>query len=123
MFNLLSFFSKPRLNIPEKDPPAKPTEEKGKPKSGGTYLTEYAFNVKWQIMEERMNNVIVIITVAIAALVICFITLWFGYWQFASTSFNDYAQKAKDLNDQRYQFQQNEIDYLQRIASSSAKLK
>lgn len=122
MFNPFTIF-KPKLNKPDKPPPAEPPAEKGKPQKGGTYLPEYVFNVKWQIMEERLKNTNVIMVVAIAALVICFITLFFEYQQFIATSFNDYSAKVKELNDERYKTLDNRLkDVEVKTASKSGAL-
>lgn len=118
-FLLTNLFG-PRKNTPEETPPPIPTGRKIIKKDKGIYLTEYVFNVKWQIMEERMSNTNTILTVAIGALVICFITLFYGYWQFASVSLNDYRDKVKELNDERYQLLKNQIMDLEKISTPSA---
>lgn len=105
MSNILSILFGPKKNVPEETPPRVPEGKKIKEnsKEKGTYLTEFAFNAKWQIMEERMQNSNLIITVAIGALFICFLALFYGYWQFAASSFNDYSARVKELNDGRLQ--------------------
>lgn len=118
MFNFFTNLLGPKKNIPEQAPPSIPSGKKIAYKDGGTYLTEYAFNVKWQIVEERMKNTNVILTVAIGALLICFLTLFYGYWQFASASYTDYSNKVKELNDQKYQFLENRVINLEKTSTS-----
>lgn len=121
MLTPFNFFLKPKLNILEKTSPVIPPVKKGGKVEEGLYLTKLAFNAKWQIMEERLGNTNLFLTVAFGALFICFITLLYGYWQFAITSYNDYSQRVKELSDQRYQFQQVEIELLLKVATVSGK--
>lgn len=122
MLNPFKIFLRPRLNTPPNAPPPIPTGEKVSKteEEKGIYLTQYSFNIQWQIMEERMNTTNIVLLVSFFALLICFATLFYGYWQFASTSFNDYSNKVDDLNDQRYLLMQQQIDFLSEIATPSA---
>jgi hypothetical protein len=111
---LKSLFSKTNTppSVPPSVPPSIPPSKKGKT-NDGTPLPEYVFNVKWQIMEERMNTTNLVLTVGFVGLAIAFVALFYNYYQFASTSFNDYNNRLKELNDQRFELLQKEIDRLE----------
>jgi len=114
-------FYKP-VNVPETPPPPVPKGEKeNSSEDKGTYLTQYAFTLKWQVMEERMNTTNLLLMGAFIVLVACFISLYFNYMQFIATSKDDYSQQIKALNDQKFQLQQSEIDFLMKVATQSAK--
>lgn len=121
MFNPFKIFSKRTLNTPPTTPPTTPEAEEVEIQEEGIYLTQYSFNIKWKIIEERMKTTNIILVGTVLVLFICFLTLFYGYWQFTSVSLSDYSQKVKDLNDQKFQFQQTEIDLLLKTSTTSGK--
>jgi len=113
MFNPLKIFHRTTVNTPPETPPQTPIAKSGgRQTKGGIWLSDYEFRVKWQIMEEKMNTVYVFIAVVVIALFACLIGLYFDYKQFQTNSYNEYSQKLKDLNDERYQLQQEQINSL-----------
>jgi hypothetical protein len=121
MFNPFKFIFRAKLNTPVGNVPKIPTSS-GRSSKKGEYLSEYAFNIKWQIMEERMNTTNLVLIVAFLGLFICFITLYFDYQQFQSNSYNSYLQAVNELSNQKDQLLQNKIDFLLKTATSSSKI-
>lgn len=109
------------INTPPTSPPATPHADERNINYSGEPVTQVAFDLKMEIVNARIHNSNLLMIGVLIALAICFITLWFGYWQFASTSFNDYSQKVKELNDNRYNFLQDRMNFLEgKTATSSA---
>lgn len=98
-----------KKNIPDTLPPTTPNIKGRNPRDKGIYITEFVFNLKMETIEGRLKNSNIILTVAFIALIICFLTLFFGYWQFASSSYNEYSQRIKELNDNRFDYLINRI--------------
>ena len=125
MFNFLNRIF--HREIENKPPASLPPEPKGSSVStsnqkGAKYVQQEALDQALLNINTRLDSSNLIMTILIGALVICFITLFYGYWQFATTSYNNFSQRIKELNDQRYQFQQTEIEFLQKIATTSSKI-
>lgn len=106
------------INIPPTNAPPEPVSE-GQTSDPGELVTKIALEQKMEIVHERLRTHDTLIIGVIFVLAICFVTLFYGYWQFASTNFSDYRNAVNNLNDSRYQTQQSEIDVLLRIATSS----
>lgn len=94
--------AKARINkLPKSTPNIPPASENNVP-SAGESVTQVAFDQKMQIINARLDTSNVLLIGVVVVLAICFITLMYGYFQFAGTSFNDYSSKVKELNDDRY---------------------
>jgi len=119
--SIISSFKFKTKNIPEVTPPATPPVAKGHSSGRKAQpVDQIAFDNAIATINTRLDNSNLLMRAVILALGICFLSLFYGYWQFASTSYNDYSQRVKELNDQRYLFQQGQIDFLMKIGTMSA---
>ena len=124
MFNFLKRLFRLNINTPPTNPPATPKGRVEKTTANkGKKVEQVAFDQAIELINLRLDISHFLTSALLFALIICFIALFFGYWQFASTSFNDYSQKVKELNDQRYQMLENRVKQMENknMASQSAK--
>ena len=110
-------------NTPDNIPPATPqTTVDHTPIGKGQKVDRIAFENTVAIINARLDSSDLLMRIVILALIICFITLLFGYIQFASTSFNDYSLKVKELQDDRYDLIQERLNFLENnISTQSAR--
>lgn len=120
MFNFLKGVFGSKINVPDVPPPKVPKGTKEKPSTEGKPVQQEIFDQAVAYINQRLDASNWIMGIAIVALVICFITLFLQYLQFESVSFNDYSNKVKELNDQRYQFLENRIVNLEKMSTPSA---
>lgn len=116
------------INTPPSPPPATPHADERNINYSGEPVTQVAFDMRMEVVNSRMDGMssrlestnLLMIGVLIV-LAICFLTLFYGYWQFDSTSRDGYAQKSKELNDDRYNLLKDRLDFLEsKIATQSA---
>lgn len=105
--------AKAKINKPSKKPPATPIADEKNLENSGEPVTQLAFDLKMQIINARLDNSNLLMIGLLIVLAVCFITLFYGYWQFASTSYNDYSQKIKELNEDKYNFLEMRIQELE----------
>ncbi|SRR5258706_541137 len=109
-----------KINRPASPPPQTPHAAEKNISNPGEPVTQVAFDLKMEVINARLDNSNLIMIGLLIVLGICFLTLFYGYWQFASTSFNDYSQRVKELNDQRYQLLEERMKNMEsRITPSS----
>lgn len=101
------------INIPATPSPEIPPPDERNIANPGALVTQVAFDLKMEVINGRLNNSNYLLIGVLVALAICFITLFFGYWQFAATSYNDYSQKVKELNDERWSILQDKVSSLE----------
>jgi len=97
------FFGIKTINTPDTPPPPTPSGETNPTSNHGKKVGLIAFDNAMSLIDMRINNSNRLMVAVIIVLAICFLSLYFNYIQFTSTSFNDYSQKVKELNDQRYE--------------------
>lgn len=110
-FILQNIFKRETVNKP---PPSLPNEPKGasappKKQKGVKYVQQEALDQALLLINARLDSSDSIMKVVIVALAITFIALLFSYLQFASVSLNDYRDKVKELNDDRYKIFDNRL--------------
>lgn len=124
MFNFIKrLFHRQPINTPPKTPPDTPKVEQKKDNIGkeGELIQDEATRNALALVNQRLDTNDAILKGIVFITILSFIALLFGYFQFASTSLNDYSQRVRELKEQKFQFQQAQIDFLLKIATSGAK--
>ncbi len=103
-----------KANSPPGVVPAVPHANKNNVTNPGELVTQIAFEQKMAAIDARLNTSNQILLAVIIVLVVCFVTLFYGYWQFTATSYSDYSGKVDQLNKDRYTFLQERINLLQK---------
>lgn len=115
------------INTPSTPPPHTPHPDERNINDPGEPVGQVAFDMKVSEIEAKMAAINKRIDLSYALMIgllvvlaICFITLFYGYWQFAATSYNDYTQKSKELNDDRYNLLQEKMNFLESKISTQS---
>lgn len=101
------------INKPTKAPPKFPKAVPNTPDSGKPVLQE-AFDQAMDLIESKLNISNYLIIGVIVALTICFISVFYGYWQFVWTVNNSYTQTVKEFNDEKYKILLNRIENIEK---------
>lgn len=124
MINFFKHFFKPTIiNKPDNPPPNVPQGKQEKTLDTGKPVQQEAFDQAMTIIKSRLDSSNYLMVGVLLVLAICFLTLFYGYWQFSSTSFNDYSQKLKELNDDRYNNLTNKVKELESKYTSTQSAK
>ena len=90
------------VNQPSSTPPLTPVPDERNVDETGQSVSQLAFDSKISIIEAQLKNSGNMILAVIVVLIVAFITLFFNYYQFTSTSYNEYSQRIKEMNDDRF---------------------
>ncbi|OGD79875.1 hypothetical protein A2368_03120 [Candidatus Collierbacteria bacterium RIFOXYB1_FULL_49_13] len=89
-------------NKPNTKVPGKPKPEKQGVNDPGQMVSQLAFNSEISIIKSKIDTFNNLIVAVIFVLAVCFIGLFFNYYQFSSASYNEYSQRVKELSDEKY---------------------